>query len=352
MDQYGTDALRFMMLTGSTPGQDTRLNLDRLEAGRNFANKLWNAGRLILSAIEKSPNQPDTIAELTYADEWIHNRHMQIIDGATRLFENHQYGEAGRQLYEFFWSEFADWYLEIAKLQLDGEESQSWVTTELLVRVYEGCLRMLHPFIPFVTEELWGYLRRACLHRDNGIQPIDGWGEALIVSKWPSLETGYQSNEAIIDDFRLLMDAVTAVRNIRAEKGISPRKQIAATVQAGSRLSFFVEASAALSSLAGIDPDELVLAEEVDRPDNAIPLVIGEIEIFLPLEGMVDLEFEKQRLDEELNETMEQIERLEALLGSEFAQRAPSEVVEKERAKLDTYQETKKRLIDQLEALG
>jgi valyl-tRNA synthetase len=184
MDQYGTDALRFMLLTGSTPGQDTRINVERLEAGRNFANKLWNAGRLILSTLEQTPDQPAKIPEFTFADRWIVAREAEVISEISRLFESHQYGEAGRQLYEFFWSEFADWYLEIAKLQIDEGEDRRWLTTQVMLQVYETCLRLLHPFIPFVTEELWGTLRKACQAQGKGIEPRDGWGEALIVAHW------------------------------------------------------------------------------------------------------------------------------------------------------------------------
>ncbi|TFH34898.1 MAG: valine--tRNA ligase, partial [Anaerolineales bacterium] len=179
MDQYGTDALRFMMLTGSTPGQDTRINLERLESSRNFANKLWNAGRLILGVIEKAPAQSAELVEPTHADRWILARKAQLIADVTRLFDHHQYGEAGRQLHEFFWSEFADWYLEIAKLQLEENAARRWSTTQIMVQVFETCLRLLHPFIPFVTEELWGYVRQACQAQDRGLEPLDGWRDAL-----------------------------------------------------------------------------------------------------------------------------------------------------------------------------
>jgi valyl-tRNA synthetase len=352
MDQYGTDALRFMLLTGSTPGQDMRVNLEWLEASRNFANKLWNAGRFILGAVEQCPDQPKTKPEPTYADRWILTREAQLTDEINRLFDAYQYGEAGRQLYDFFWSEFADWYLEIAKLQLDSDEARRWSTVQILVRVYETCLRLLHPFIPFVTEELWGYVRRACQAQSRGIEPRDGWGEALILAAWPEVEQGRERYEEAIEDFALIMEIITAIRNLRAEKGVTPQQRIAVLIHAGQRCDYLQKARAAIQSLAGIDPEKLKVEVSLEKPEAAIPLVVRDIEIYLPFEGMLDLEQERVRLSTTLAEVEAQITRLEVLLGGPFAERAPDQVVAKEKAKLEGFQETRSKLKAQLDDLG
>ncbi len=351
MDTYGTDALRYMMLTGSTPGQDTRVNIERLEAGRNFANKLWNAGRLILGAIENSPTQPSNIPEPTYADRWISIRESQVIADITRLFESHQYGEAGRQLYEFFWGEFADWYLEIAKLQLEEDEPRQWQTILTMMRVFETSLRLLHPFIPFVTEELWGHLKKACQGKSSGFAPRDDWQEALIISSWPVEDPAFPADIDVLEHFNLLMDIVTAIRNVRVEKNVPPRQKIAAAIHAGERTTYLQQSRRAIQNLAGVDPEKLVIEAHADRPPGAIPLVVRDVEIHLPLEGMIDLQQERKRLEDELSEVEGQISRLDQLLSGPFAKKAPAEVVDKERAKLEAFKETQAKLIAQLEQL-
>ena len=167
MDELGTDALRFTLLVGSTPGNDMNLSLKKVEANRNFANKLWNAGRLVLSLLAKAPAAPQSEPQWTMADGFVHGRLKALTRDVERLFQTFQYGEAGRQIYEFFWSEFADWYLEIAKLQVADGGDRAFYTANLTVRVFDYILRLLHPFTPFVTEELWGHLKRACQEKSD-----------------------------------------------------------------------------------------------------------------------------------------------------------------------------------------
>ena len=161
MEELGTDALRFTLLVGSTPGQDTNLAISKVEANRNFANKVWNAGRFSISAIGQIDSKPEETAEWTLADSWIWAKLQELVRNVERLFQNFQYGEAGRQIYEFFWSDFADWYVEIAKGQLQEGGARAYTTAQTLVRVLDMSLRLLHPFTPFVTEELWGHLHKA-----------------------------------------------------------------------------------------------------------------------------------------------------------------------------------------------
>jgi len=353
MEEFGTDALRFTLLTGSTPGQDSKMNLEKLEAHRNFANKLWNVGRLIMNAVEREPSSLDEDSSLSNADRWILIRLAQIQMSVDRLFAAYQYGEAGRQLYEFFWGEFADWYLEIAKLQLDVGEGAAWRTTKIMAQVYDACLRMLHPFMPFVTEELWGYMKRTCVENSAGYQPEGGWEEALIVARWPTADEEVAKPSEDIENFQVVMDIVKAIRNARIEKGVEPRRRIPAAIQAGNTAEYLASSSAAIAALAGIDSEQLQIEGALEeRPQNALALVIQGVEIYLPLEGMLDLDKEKERLEEQLADAVSQKERIEKLLAGPFAERAPEDVVERERAKLRSFEETAEKIKQQLESLG
>ncbi|MCJ7567244.1 MAG: valine--tRNA ligase [Anaerolineales bacterium] len=352
MEQFGTDALRFTLLTGSTPGQDSKMNLEKLEANRNFANKLWNVGRLIMNTVERGSSSPDEDSPHSNADRWILSRLAQVQMSVDRLFETYQYGEAGRQLYEFFWGEFADWYLEIAKLQLDEGDGAAWRTTKIMAQVYDACLRMLHPFMPFVTEELWGYLKRACEDHHAGYQPQGGWEEALIVAKWPAPDEGAAQKVEDVENFQLVKDIVTAIRNARSEKEVEPRRRIPATIQGGDSTDYLRGSSDAIADLASLDIEQFSIVEHLDEfPENALPLVIGSTDVYLPLEGMLDFDKEKQRLQEQLAEAVSQKERIDELLAGPFTERAPEEIVEKERVKLRSFQETAEKIKQQLESL-
>jgi len=356
MDELGTDALRFTLLVGSTPGNDTNLSLKKVEANRNFANKIWNASRLILSALENAPKVAAESPKYTTADAWIWARQKQLRQSVKRLFDNHQYGEAGRQIYDFFWSEFADWYLEIAKLQLAAGGDLAFYTVDILVSILDTCLRLLHPFTPFLTEELWGYLRTACQEHGGKIGLEDvaegNWPPALIVAPWPEpqLEEGWET-QAIID-FELIQEIVRSIRNLRAEKNVKPGTRIPATIAAGEFAHILEHESVSLATLARLDPAQMEIHSELsEQPEDSIVLVVGAVEIFLPLAGLVDISEEHTRLEKELAEAKGQILRLEKLLNSPFAEKAPEAIVQAERDKLDGFQETAKKLQDQLNNL-
>ncbi len=350
MDEYGTDALRFTLLTGSSPGNDMKMSMERVAANRNFANKLWNAGRLVLSAVERAPEQPVGEPEPTLADRWIEARTRATVRDVNRLFQNYQYGEAGRQTYEFFWGDFADWYLEIAKLQLKGGNEQAWLTARIMARTFDTCLRLFHPFTPYVTEELWGHLRGAS---PESFASSGSWEDALIIAGWPepaALEAWEAEAES---DFGILRELVTAVRNVRADKEVEASRRIEAHIQAGEMLEILEAGREWIAALARLDLDRLHMAAELERPpDDSVPLVVGPLQAYLPLAGMVDRAAERERLERELNEAKGQIERLEGLLAGPFSQRAPSEVVQEERAKLAGAQETAARLEEQLKSLS
>jgi valyl-tRNA synthetase len=358
MDDYGTDALRFTLLVGSSPGNDMNLGLKKVEANRNFANKIWNAGRFVISAINAlTPYPPFPIlgeggqrgeGVWTLADSWIWARLQALVRDVERLFQSYQYGEGGRQIYDFFWSEFADWYVEVAKLQMANEETR-YSTVETLVRVLDISLRLLHPFTPFVTEELWGHLRRAV--GQNGILShlVKDWPEALIVAPWPEPrpEEGWEGEK--IADFTLIQEIVRSIRNLRAEKNVKPGKRIPATLVGGAKAARLKEQSKVIAALAHLDESLLSILESLDtRPEGSLTLVVGAVEIYLPLAGLVDLDEQRLRLEKELADTQAQIDRLEQLLASDFAKKAPAQVVQKEREKLAAYKETAGKLKAQL----
>ena len=350
----GTDALRFTLLTAGGPGNDLNLNLERVESNRNFANKLWNVGRFVISAMEGSRDQkPDDnlqspISNYTLADSWIWARLQQLVRDVERLFQAFQYGEAGRQIYEFLWSDFADWYVEVAKEQLKNSETRMQ-TIETLARVFDIALRLLHPFTPFVTEELWDHLRQA-LHQSPLSSLSQDWPDALIVAKWPEPRDPEGWEDTKIADFELVQEIVRSIRNLRAEKSVAPSKRIAASIAAGPKTDLLKEQSGVLVQLAGLSESELTIVPALgEKPKDAVTLVIGAVEIYLPLAGMVDLTEEKSRLEKELREAQSHIERLEKLLAGDFSSKAPAALVQKEREKLASYKETAQKIGAQLQ---
>lgn len=349
MDELGTDALRFTLLVGATPGNDMNLSVKKVEANRNFANKVWNAGRFVISAIG---SQPAAISEdkkhsgapaPTLADVWIWEKLQGLTQDVERLFQTFQYGEAGRQIYEFFWSDFADWYVEIAKQQMQSEQTRGQ-TIRMLATVLDTSLRLLHPFTPFITEELWGHLRRAALDSPIADMAKD-WPEALIMARWPEAQAPQGEEATKPAEFALIQDIVRSIRNLRAEKNVSPAKRLAATLVSADRQALLDQQSAIIAVLAGLDPAQLIiLAELPKKTDDSAVLVVGPVEIYLPISGMVDADADRARLSKELAEAQSQIERLEKLLAGDFAGKAPAAVVAREREKLAAYRETAEKL--------
>jgi valyl-tRNA synthetase len=296
--------------------------------------------------------------EWTLADGWIWARLKKLTRDVERLFQNFQYGEAGRQIYEFFWSDFADWYLEIAKLQLAQDGDRPFYTAELMIRVYDIVLRMLHPYTPFVTEELWGYLRGACIdHSDKLIPQDNSWAEALIIARWPEGIDDEGWEQETIKRFQQIQEIVRQIRNLRAERSISPSRRLAAMITS-SRETFHTLQSEAgtIAALTRLDTDKVRIIDIEDgqfqKPPGHIALVSGSSTIYLPLAELVDVQEERGRLEKELQEVKGQINRLENMLSGPFAEKAPESVVQKERSRLADYQETAEKINAQLKDLG
>ena len=340
MDAHGTDALRFTLLTGSTPGNDMKLSPSRVEANRNFANKIWNAARFVLSNLDQGePLQEGwELGALPLPDRWIVSRQHRLTQEVTRLMNDYQFGEAGRRIYEFLWSEYCDWYIEISKTRLYGDDPEARRMTQgVLVYVLERTLRLLHPFMPFLTEELWQHLPHQ--------------GEALIIAPWP--EAG-PVDERAEGEMALLMEIIRAIRNARAEYNVPPGRGIAAIMAAGSAEPLLKSQREMLITLAHIDQGQLTIAEALaEKPEQALALVIGGIEVYLPLAGLVDLDEERARLQEELAKTRQEVARVAKLLDNDnFTAKAPPQVVQKERDKLAMYQEQEAKLEGRLAELG
>jgi len=346
IEQYGTDALRFTLLTGSTPGNDMNLSTGRLENSRNFTNKLWNAARYIIGALDKASAAGEP--EYSLADFWINSRLHKVTEQVNRLFAKYQYGEAGRQLYEFFWSEYADWYIEASKLAMNNGGSAALAAGKTLVTVLDQILRMLHPYIPFVTEEIWQNLKKACLDRPE-LTPADGWAEALIIARWP--DKAGTADEKAEQDFDLMMEMIRGIRNARAESGVEAAKRVTALMAGANQTLLLENQKDILIRLARLDPETLVIQETMSAPDQAVTLAFGDVTCYLPLAGMVDLAEEQARLEKELANLDQQIARSEGLLNGPFAQRAPGHVVQRERDKLAELQATRATVAERLAAL-
>ncbi|MCB0208079.1 MAG: valine--tRNA ligase [Anaerolineae bacterium] len=326
IDQYGCDALRFTLLTGSTPGSDMNLSLDRIASNRNFGNKIWNATRFVVTnqgTAFTGGSGTWNLAGFTMPDKWILSRLSRLIGEVTRLIDNYNFGEAGRQLYDFFWSEFADWYIEIAKIRLYDTDVRAQATARrVLVHVLDRTLRMLHPFIPFVTEAAWQHL------------PHDG--DALIVADWPA-ESPAAINEEAEANMAILIDVIRAIRNIRSEYDVEPGKKITALIAAGEHYAMLEKHIEIVTSLARLDEKTLTLQTAFSKkPDQTVGQVIsGGIEIYLPLAGMIDVEAERERVKKDLTFLEKGIASSRGKLNNKgFVDKAPADVVERERERL------------------
>lgn len=355
MDTLGTDALRFTLLVGSTPGKDTNLSIKKVEANRNFANKVWNAGRFVISALAKAPAKPTAKPQWSGADEFIHARMCAVVRSVNHLFDNFQYGEAGRQIYDFFWSEFADWYIELAKLQLDEGGDRAYYTAWSLVRVLDKCLRLLHPFTPFVTEELWQNLKKAALESDTHITVDDDWSDALIIAPWPQNIHEEEWEKDAIQSFQTgIIEIVKAIRTLRLDNQIPFRDAVEITVVTNTLKKTLEKDLPIIRSLCNLSKvnvlDSLPHGDAYKNYPSASLPSSGST-LLLHLDATEAITEKRSQLEKELQSITNQIDRLEKLLSSDFAQKAPQMVVQKEREKLAAFHETAEKLKDQIKTL-
>ena len=335
IDKYGADTLRFMLVTGNTPGNDMRFYWARVEAARNFANKLWNASRFMLMNLQGFDRSFVPKAEdYTLADRWILSRYARTSAVVTENLEKFELGEAARAIYEFIWGEFCDWYIELVKPRLYAEEGDSRRTAQyVLGYVLERTLRLLHPFMPFITEEIW--------------QHIPHEGKSIMTAPWPTGEETWldKENEA---SMAVIMEVIKAIRNMRAEVNAAPGKKSEAILHFSdaAQQAVFTANDGYLHALAEADP-VTILSLTAERPENAMTAAAGGVEIYLPLKGLIDVEKETARLSKELDGLTKEIARTEGKLANEkFVTKAPVTVVAKEREKLQDYEE-KKRVVEE-----
>ncbi|ADJ26336.1 valyl-tRNA synthetase [Dehalogenimonas lykanthroporepellens BL-DC-9] len=333
IDQYGTDALRFGITTGNSPGNDIKLSLNRLEAGRNFANKLFNASRFVIGHLNRTaPGQLNT-AVLPAEDRWILSRLNRVIGQVNAFMEEYQFGEAERAIHDFIWGEFCDWYIELSKVRLQSGDGQS--PLPVLLKVLDTSLRLLHPFMPFVTEEIWQYLR-PCLQDAP---------ESIMIAAYPEADTTLvdETAEGFVEGF---IEVVKAIRNVRAEHKVEAGKWIPAELHAGDLAGELTAYRPIVESLSRARPLTVTADRlKAESDDERLVLVLRDAELELPLAGMIDREAETQRAARELAEVESQVARLSAMLNNEaFTAKAPPQVVAKERAKLETLEDKLKRL--------
>jgi valyl-tRNA synthetase len=336
MDKFGTDALRFTLATSSTPGNDMKLIEERIIGNRNFANKIWNASRFVLMTTAEIGGGVPALNDLqprSLADRWILSRFEQLTRNVTRLIEDFQLGEAGRQINDFFWSDYCDWYVEIAKVQMQGDEQARRSTAAILRAVLDQTLRLLHPYMPFVTEEVWQHL-----YRTNEPDQAHWPASALIIASWPQFDARLV-DEAAEQQFGLVQEVVSRIRDARNQMNVEPTRRIPAILVVGDDLAVFEEQAPLIEFLARTQQPQLQHALAV-KPQQAMSLLAGSIEIYLPLAGMIDIGKELARLDKEIAQATQELQRLQGKLANQnFVAKAKPEVVEKEREKLSAQED-------------
>ncbi len=347
IEEFGTDALRFALTTGTAPGNDQRLGESKLESTRNFANKLWNASRFVLSNMDRA-NPSDLLGwrnldpydGMTRQDRWILHRLNSLSRTVNRYMEEYELGEAQRSIYEFLWGDYCDWYIEMAKVRMRfGDQSP----LKVLAHVLEQTLRLLHPFMPFITEEIWQNLVSRLPERD-------GLPESIMIAPYPKFEEAKEDASAD-DEMQEILQVVRAIRNARAQLRIAAGQKLPATLTPGPLAGALKEESTMMEVLATASP--LIISDagsdagdgDSGPAEQAMTMVVGQVVVKVPLAGVVDISSERERLQGELLETSEALERVRNLLADDkFSSRAPEEVVERERERERSMEERRERL--------
>ena len=341
IEQYGVDSLRWFLANGSAPGQDVRFSTDKMDAAWNFINKIWNASRYVLMNVGDLTLANLSIGQdLTLADRWILARLQTTIADVTRLFERFEFGEAGRILYSFIWDDYCDWYIEMTKEQLQDKEAANTTTKSILVYVLDQFLRLLHPIMPFVTEEIW--------------QQIGGQDKSIVVADYPRVNEAYQDSQ-VEAQMAQLMELIRAVRTIRNEMNTPLSKPVDLYIKvqdaAGQAL---LEANQAYIKRF-CNPAQLVISQAPEHPEEVVTQVLSFAEILMPLKGLIKLEDELARLEGEQAKLEKEVARIDGKLSNEkFVSRAPEQVVAEERNKREGYLsqlETVKERIQQVKGL-
>ena len=342
IDTYGADALRFAVTAGNSPGNDARVGPDKLEAARNFSNKIWNATRFVLRSMDEAPAGLDWDASRPshLEDRWLLSRLSRLTGRVSRALEEYQLGEAEVAVHDFLWNDFCDWYIEASKVRLQAGDASP---VPVLAHVLETTLRLLHPFMPFITEELWQHLRERLPGRENA-------PPSIMVAPYPQEAPDLLDDEAEAA-FNAVVGIIRAVRYARAEFRIEPRRRLDALIAPRGLRSVIDAEAPAIRALARVDLQ--VLDDEAALLlDGALSVVVGEATLSIPLGGVVDMAAERQRLSKEQQQTEGVLAKLEARLAdATFRSRAPEDVVEREEARRTALRERTARIQDLLSRL-
>ena len=336
VEKYGADALRFTLATGNSPGNDMRFYIERVEASRNFANKIWNASRFVMMNLSIDENILPEKESLQIEDRWILHRYNELVREVTENLDKYEIGVAVQKLYDFIWDEFCDWYIELVKPRFSMEGESNLAAQRVLTYVLSNVLKLLHPFMPFITEEIWQAL------------PHDG--ESIMISAFPTYMNELEDKDAE-REMDIIMNAIKGIRNIRNEMNVVPSKKTKLYIVTESA-DLFKKAEAFLEKLAGAASVE-IKADKTDIPENAVSVVVEKAEVFLPLDELVDKEKEIERLTKEKVKLEGEIKRVEGKLSNKgFTDKAPASVVEEERLKGEKYKDMLEKVIESLEKLS
>jgi valyl-tRNA synthetase len=337
IEKYGTDAFRFTLAAFAAQGRDVRLSEERLAGYRNFANKIWNASRFTLTNLEGfDPETPPGKAEYTLADRWILSRANRAVAEVRQGLDAYKFNEAASAIYQFLWHEFCDWYIELIKPELYQEKdpAQKWLAQKVVARVLDISLRLLHPFMPFLTEEIW--------------QNLPGNKGSIMVSEFPRVQEKELQLESEAD-MELIMNVIGAVRNLRSELNVPPGKKVDVVLQSGRERarSLLGENRIYLESLARTGT--VTIQPDGEKPKGAATAIEGDVEVFLPLKGVINFEDEEKRIQKELTKINEELSRTHRKLhNQDFLQKAKPEAVEKEKEKVKAFAEKESKLKETL----
>ncbi|MDK3600717.1 valine--tRNA ligase [Staphylococcus pseudintermedius] len=342
IDQYGADSLRYFLATGSSPGHDLRYSTEKVESVWNFINKIWNAARFSLMNIGDSFKFEDInlSSDLSVADQWILTRLNETIDTVTQLSDKYEFGEVGRVLYNFIWDEFCDWYIEMSKIPMNGDdEVQKNVTRSVLSYALDRIMRLLHPFMPFVTEHIW--------------QNLPHEGESIVTSAWPTVDASLVFEESK-DVMEQLVEIIKAVRQSRLEVNTPLSKEIPIKIQAKNETIQQLLKTNQHYLERFCNPSTLEIETQIAIPDKSMTTVVAAGEVILPIEGLIDMDKELERLEKDLQKWQKELDRVNKKLSNEnFVNKAPEHVINEEKEKQVKYQEKYdgvKARIEQLKA--
>ena len=337
-EQYGADALRFNLITGNSPGNDMRFYVEKCEAMRNFANKIWNASRFVMMNL--TIDKCELPADLEREDMWILSKLNRLIAEVTENMDAYELGVASAKVYDFIWSDYCDWYIELTKARLQGEEEKAKVQAQqVLVYVLTETLKLLHPFMPFITEEIW-----------QALPHMDGAGEALMLEPWPVHRPGLDFAVAE-ESVESVMEVIRAVRSRRAEMNVPPSKKAAITIVT-PKMEVFAAGRGYLKRLAYASLIELSQSEPTDATGMVVD-VTHDAKVYMPLAELVDIEKEKARISKELGKKQGELKGLEGKLSNPgFLNKAPADVVAAEKERAEKLTALIRKLEDQLSAMG